>query len=414
MNFKYIANGNMYEYRDGDVVELTSGILESYKTKVKSSAERNEWKYTGTGAAFTGTFRAGASADDAVSSIYSAVGCVGSHRGDVIYSLDIDNTNGIYRKSPDAAPSEEGIVLCSSNVAYRDFDIRGDLMVVSSYFAGESNIAVMDLISKRVLTYTEGHTLDVSPVWSRVSTNKIYFCSIGLPDVTAPRQELHGEINYAQILGEIYAPTQRGATRGPSALCVLDISRGSLDELLSDGRYDYTHPASARDGSVYYIRRPYAPTSGSNTLGCLADIFMMPVRLFQALFGFLNVFSAKYSGKTLSRSDVKNRDEGQLFIDGNLINAERELKANAKRGDKNPGIIPRRWELRRLAPNGEDTLIRAGVAAFRVDEATGDIIFSNGSAILRLDKDGKEERIIKADKVTFIDSVMHAADNHDN
>ena len=137
---------------------------------------------------------------------------------------------------------------------------------------------------------------------------------------------------------------------------------------------------------------------------------MMPVRLFQALFGFLNVFSAKYSGKTLSRSDVKNRDEGQLFIDGNLINAERELKANAKRGDKNPGIIPRSWELRRLSPNGEDTLVRAGVAAFRVDEATGDIIFSNGSAILRLDKDGKEEKIIKADKVTFIDSVMSAAD----
>lgn len=403
MNFRYISNGHMFEYRDGDVTELSSGILESYKTKVKSSAERNEWKYTGTGAAFTGTFRAGASADDAVSAIYSSVGCVGSHKGDVIYSLDIDNTNGIYRKPQGAAPSEEGIVLCSSNVAYRDFDIRGDLMVVSSSFAGESNIAVMDLISKRVVTYTEGHTLDITPVWSRVNTNKIYFCSIGLPENTAPREEFRDGMSYGQILGEMYAPAERGAIRGPSALCVLDISRGTLDEILADNRYDFTHPASTRDGSVYYIRRPYGSGSGGrDTLGCLADIFMLPVRLFQALFGFLNVFSAKYSGKTLSRSDVKQRDEGQLFIDGNLINAERELKANAKRGDKNPGIIPRSWELRRLAPNGEDTLVRAGVTAFRVDEASGDIIFSNGSAILKLDKDGKEEKIIKADSVTFI------------
>ena len=39
MNFKYISNGRMFEYRNGEVNELTSGILESYKTKVKSSAE---------------------------------------------------------------------------------------------------------------------------------------------------------------------------------------------------------------------------------------------------------------------------------------------------------------------------------------------------------------------------------------
>ena len=129
---------------------------------------------------------------------------------------------------------------------------------------------------------------------------------------------------------------------------------------------------------------------------------MLPVRLFEALFGFLNVFSAKYSGKTLSRSDVRHRDEKQLFIDGNLINAERELKANAKRGEKHPGIIPRSWELRRRMPNGEDVLVRTGVLAYKVDEESGDILFSNGSSIIKLDKDGKEEKLLSAEKVTFI------------
>ena len=403
MNFKYISNGKMYEYNNGDINEISSGILDSYRTKVKDSAERNEWKYTGTGAAFTGTFRQGASADDAVSSIYSYVNCVGSHGGDIIYSLDIDNTNGIYRKPSGASSNEEGIVLCSSNISYRDFDIRGDLMVATSAFAGESHIGVLDMISKRFVTYTEGHSLDVTPVWSRVSANKIYFCCIGLPESSAPREEHQHMMSYGQILNEMYAPVERETNRGPSSICILDISRGTLDEILTDNKYDYTHPASTRDGSLYYIRKPYKPgANGRNTLGCLVDTVMIPVRLFEALFGFLNVFSAKYSGKTLSRSNMKKRDEGEMFIDGNLINAERELKENAKRGDKNPGIIPRSWELRRLAPNGEDSLVRAGVTAFRVDEVTGEILFSNGSAIIKLDKDGNEEKIAKADKVTFI------------
>ena len=150
-SFRYISNGRLYEYSGAEVRELTSGILESYKTKVKDSAERNEWKYTGTGAAFTGTLRAGASAEDAVGAIYSRVNCVGTHRGEIVYSLDIDNTNGIYRKPKDS--SDEGIVLCSSSVAYRDFDIRGDAMAVTSGFAGESHISVLDMISKRIVTY---------------------------------------------------------------------------------------------------------------------------------------------------------------------------------------------------------------------------------------------------------------------
>ena len=130
---------------------------------------------------------------------------------------------------------------------------------------------------------------------------------------------------------------------------------------------------------------------------------MLPVRIVGALFGFLNVFSAKYSGKTLSKSvGVKNRDEEKLFIEGNLISAEAELRANRNRGEQNPGIIPHSWELHCRKPNGDDVLVRRGVVAYRVDDQTGDILFSNGSAILNLSPDGKEEKILSADQVTFI------------
>ena len=397
-SFYYIQDGKMYRFNGENSKEISSWVLDSYISKVRSRAEQNEWKYNGQGAAFTGSAMPHASASEAVSSIFSRVNCVGEYKGNLLYSIDIDSTNGIYRKS--AESESEGIVLCSSSTAYRSFDIKGDRLVASAAFAGESHIGVFDLTTGRFDTYTEGHVRDSSPVWSATDSNKIYFCSAGLPEneKTAP-DEKNAPRGISQMVDEMYSSSS--VTLGPSAICLLDISEGRLDELLSDNGYNFTSPFSAPDGSLYYILRPYKYNSGGSSFGCLADILMLPVRLFQALFGFLNVFSAKYSGKTLSRSDVKQKSDDQLMIDGNLINAERELKENARRGDKNPGIIPRSWELRRLDKDGNDTLIRSGVAAYKLC-TDGSILISNGSHILRVDENGREEKLLAADKVTFI------------
>lgn len=402
ISFYYISNGKMYRFADGKTSEKRSGVLDSYLSKVKKNAQRNEWKYSGTGASFTGAYRPGSGAEDQVKSVYSHINCVGEYNGDTVYSIDIDNTNGIYRQNSEDSSSGEGIVLCSNNTRYRDFDICGDLMAATESFAGESHIGILNIITKSFTTYTEGHCRDTSPVWSARDTGKIYYCSSGLPENEGqePRSD-SAPRGISQMVDEMYASGRDGIC-GPSSICVLDITDGELCELLCDDRYDYTHPQSTSDGSLYYIRKPYRAETGGNPLGCLADILLLPVRLIGALFGFLNVFSAKYSGKTLSRGDVKNRDEKEMIIDGNLINAEKELKANQRRGESNPGIIPKSWELRRRNEDGTDTLIKSGVAAYRVIEETGDILISNGSAILRIGKDGKEEKILNAEKVVFI------------
>ena len=396
--FNYIANGKMYRFDGEKSHEISSWVLNSYISKVKSKAERNEWKYNGTGAAFTGSAVPNASASEAVSSIFSRVNCLGEHDGNLLYSMDIDSTNGIYRKSDDS--ESEGMVLCSSSTAYREFDIKANKMVVSAAFAGESHIGILDLRTGRFDTYTEGRVRESYPVWSGVSDDEVYFCSAGLPekDQNAP-EERQSPRGISDIVNEMYSSTS--VILGPSAICMLNISEGSLTEILSDDGYNFTHPYSAPDGSLYYIRKPYKNASGGKSLGCLADLFMMPIRLFQALFGFLNVFSAKYSGKTLSRSDVKKKNDSELFIDGNLINAERELKENARRGDKNPGIIPRSWELHRRDNSGRDTVVRAGVTAYKILD-NGDILISNGSHVILIDKNGREEKILSADGVTFI------------
>ena len=146
ISFSYIAGGKMYIYLDGKTAELRSGVLESYSRTVRNDAERNEWKYSGTGAAFTGVYQPEMNAERA-SEVYSAVRCIGKHNGDILYSIDIDATNGIYRKCA-SAPMNDGIVLCSANVKYRDFDVSGDKIVTSARFGSESHIGIYDINTK--------------------------------------------------------------------------------------------------------------------------------------------------------------------------------------------------------------------------------------------------------------------------
>ncbi len=400
LTFDYIAGGKLYTYTDGRSLEVSSGVLDSYRRKVRDSAARNEWKHTGEGAAFRGAYTPGADPESRVAAVSSRAVCVGAHGGDRIYSLVIDRSCGIYRQKPD--DENEGIVISSSDCAYLDFDIRGERMVLTSAFAGESHIGVLEIGSTACKMYTEGHTWDSRPVWSACEKDTVYFCCAGLPIADSQEEEPSRPMGYSEMVTRMLQAPQSASGRGPSAICRLDLARQSMEEVLADDGYDYLAPQSTKDGSLFYIRRPYQQEpGGSNPFGCLKDLFLIPVRLLAALFGFLNVFSAKYSGKTLSGSAAARRkDEKTVFVEGNLIRAEEELRANRQSGDKNPGIIPRTWELRRRKADGSDLLIARGVSAFRAME-DGTVLVSNGSAILCLDRNG-EEKLCSAENVTFI------------
>ena len=251
-SFYYISNGKMYRFDGAASKEINSWVLDSYILKVRNRAERNEWKYNGEGAAFTGSAMPRASASDAVSSIFSRVNCVGEYNGNLLYSIDIDSTNGVYRKNPEV--ESEGIVLCSSSIAYRNFDVKGNRLAASAAFAGESHIGVLDLNTNRFNTYTEGHVRDSSPAWSAVDKDKIYFCSAGLPENNKEPDDDRAPRGISQMVDEMYSSSS--TPLGPSAICILDINEGTLDEILSDNRYNFTNPQSTPDGSLYYIRKP--------------------------------------------------------------------------------------------------------------------------------------------------------------
>ena len=141
LSFLYLSGGKMFSYQDGKITEIGSGVLNAYINKVKEYAERNEWKYNGSGAAFTGSFQHRANPTDAVNSIRSKVNCLCDYNGDLIYSLDIDGTNGIYRKNPET--SSEGIVLCNSSNSYRDFDLRTIFLSPPAPLQGKATLAFL-------------------------------------------------------------------------------------------------------------------------------------------------------------------------------------------------------------------------------------------------------------------------------
>lgn len=398
----YISDGEMLMHTPSAVTPLKSGVLEAYLKKLRESAKRNEWKNSGKGAKFTGTYTPGSDVESKLASVRANVRCVGMHDNDLIYSIDINGVSGIYRKlTPDDV--NEGIVSGSGEYSFGDFSIRGDRMLVSSSFAGESHIGILDIASGHCVYYTDGHSWDFEPVWSASRPERFYFCTSGLKiDSTQKERESAGFTSVPQLMLQM-ASSSVPAVKGAASICMIDTSNGTMRELLCDGSFDYVHPQSLPDGSLFYIRKPYKQKKDRTFGGCLLDIILFPFRLLASLFGFMNYFSMKYSGKALSKAgDIKNSDEGKLFIDGNLIEAEKELKANRSHGDRFPGIIPRSWELHRLFADGTDELIRRGVLAYRVT-ADNEIYISNGSCVLLRRENGEESKVSDTPRVTFIE-----------
>jgi len=399
-DFLYIADGKLFSFREGAEKEIPSAVLEGYKKRLSDSIQRNEWKQNGSGAAFMGTARQGADLNSQLADVHSVISNVASDGDTLIYSIDISGQTGLYRTDYDGRDC--GIVQSSGTKSYFDFDIYNGRIAFSSALAGQSHIGTRTLGQNDSNVYTDGDSWDFQPVFSRHEQGKIYFCSSGLK-ITNTENNEQRPMSYADIYRQIMT-AGAASVRGPASINLLDPTAGTLDTVLEDSDSDYLHPQSMKDGTLYYIRRPYTDKSSqTNPLGCLLDIVLLPFRILKAFFGFFSVFSMKYSGQPLDRS-TKAKDEKQMFIDGNMIDAGQAMKENAAKGEEDPGIIPRSWELHRLSPDGKDEIVRRGVAAYRVYD-DGSILFSNGSAVKEgVFENGKftEKKICSAKRVTFI------------
>ena len=393
----YLADGRLCRYGEDGHRELPNGILERTAERIRTSARREEWKTTGSGAHFMNAEGQGMSAEDRVAALSATVGGFAFLDERLAFSLTIDEVSGIYTKRfPD--DTDEGILYSDSTRAFGDLAVAEDGLLVSVAYAGQSHIALIRTDTRELSVLTDGRTVDTAPAVDPADRRSFYFSSAGLSDEPEAEEEVPTSLPEMLLMMHKKRPAR---TIGPAALLRMDAGRSSLTEVMADPRYDYLKPAVSRDGTLYYLRRPYrAEESDRSPLGCLVDILLFPWNLLRALFGFFNLFSMTYGGKPLSRggSVAREKSERDVFLEGNRIEAEKELKRN--RRDEFPGIVPASYELWCRRPDGECRKLASGVYAYALRE--DDILLSNGSSLLRLLPNGKREKLTDARHVTRI------------
>lgn len=165
-----------------------------------------------------------------------------------------------------------------------------------------------------------------------------------------------------------------------------------IKEELMNEIYSLVKPIKTEKG-FYVIKKPVEEKEKSNPF---LEILMIPVRIIQAIVGFVSLFVNMFSGKPLvseggrrsnGYSAAKNfkKDEKRLFVLNNLIRVDEEMKKNRK--EEYPSFIPRSWRLEYIEKDEQGEWrsrgYRIAVADYCLLE-TGEIIATNGKYVLEI------------------------------
>lgn len=376
MKLTYISENKIMSYNDGKVTEIPCGRIDKYRETLISLYRKNEWKNSGTGAQFMGNadMRAIKNSSDIPAKITGICAC----GDDLAYSVQLDETAGLYTRSFDVSDTVENLVRSSNELCFGAFECKDGSAAVS--LGADKQMLHLGIINIETGDYdefTDGDTIEENPAWS-ADGRSILFSTAG------------------------YARTQSGAVAalGPRAVARFTVSNSSLEELTDDEKCDYLHPKEDSDGILYYIKQPYGGIKNSTGI-TIKDVLLFPYRLIKGIFGFLNVFTTFFGGESLKSSGAgrdskaKNKSEREIIIEGNIINSEKIARANEINGDKFGGIMPAGRILIKCNDDGTETIVRRGVLDYCFD-ADGSIIYSNGNHIMRIKSDGSEEHIVKA------------------
>lgn len=367
----WFADGQDICLFDGEkVTKFPSKFIEKYKANAESVERAKSWKHSGEGAQFRGDVRPEDGGEGIHSFISGIFPC--ADEDGVIYSFTVNQTSGIYKKLLNDEKAEEIHIINSLDTEYGAGCLdaaSGTLAVSIKRNNYNSDIAVFDTAGGDYKTVTEGDTLDDEPFISPDDKNVIYFTSRGAG------RDMNGAF----------------AGFSPAAVCKLDLNALDVTEIKSSDKFNYYKPI-LHNGKLYAIKAPLKE-KGPNPF---VEILLIPFRIIQALANFVNAFVRAFTGKSLAsggNNPAKGRkfDSREEFVKGNLINVEKQLKKNKKRGE-DYGFIPLSWQLVEVE-SGE--VIKSGVADYDITE-DGTFIVTNGKHIFAV-KDKKSKKLCSAD-----------------
>ena len=370
----FLSDGIIHELRGEKPFAQPSTPAENYMQTIKELNAKNDWKQSGRGAQFMGMSMHLPGMDGAHEVVKPHVTGLAVTADNVLaYTLNTGDMGGIYLKNLDTPEEKDGYVLVKRETALYDLDAyRNRFATTTAQSPVERHITVITSEGGDLVTCTDGDCRDANPTWSRAADDVLLYdsCGIGFGE----------QMQFMQY--------------GPKSVYRLHIRTGALDEVFEGGTHEYWRPFEAQDGTLYCIRRPYHNGKSEGiSLAAIGrgfkDLLLFPVRLLKALFGWLNFFTQRYAGESLKTSGganpskSKQKSEEQLFVEGNLLDAEKNRKANAAHGEKNAGYAPSSWELIARGADGTVKVVRKGVLDYHIT-ADGEVVFSNGKYILRM------------------------------
>lgn len=368
------SNGErMGMIREGETFPLPSQRYQRYREAMQEIRRQHQWKNSGTGALFMGNLSG--LAEDQEPAV--RIGGMALLDGLLYYTAFLGGVGGLYTKDPLNPDAPEGVIVHRQGMNTAGLCWNGASFATTLLEGRERHLGFFTLPRGELTVVTQGETVEAGPSWSR-DCQQVWFSSAGWG-----REAPGGE-----------------PVLGPRAICRLDANTMELTEVYAQPGRDCISPQEGEDGSLWFLRRPRREAQEGNTL---ADIAAAPGKVVRAMGGWLDLFTRRYAGESLRSGGgkAKQKPERDLIIEGNLINAQRALEENQSQGEAYPGIIPRSWELVRLAPGGENPeVVQKGVLAYAL--APGGYVFSNGRHILRATGTGKPELLAEEGMVTML------------
>jgi hypothetical protein len=365
----YISGGDIFRAVSGGKPEaFSSEAVKKYKRNVREIEKKKEWKSKNENSPFMGgMFLLAGGEENQFAGVTSV--CLSGEK--LIYSANLGTVGGLYTKDIAQKDDPESYIIRKEGIKIHEIGYSQTAKKIAASVSEDSidkHIAVFSEDGSSFDILTEGDSVDAWPAFSQDNPDIIYYASAGL--------SFDERGNY------------KGA--GKYEIIRLNLSTGELGEVLSDEKYDFIKPAE-KDGKLYCIRRGKTPDSSALTPG---DILLMPVKLLKAVGGFLNFFTQRYSGESMTGktaganpTKIQKKSDKELFIEGNLINAEKTMRENASSGEKFPGVAPKSWELVSINENGAVEVIKKGVLDYCIGD--GYIIYSNGKHIVLKDINGE-------------------------
>lgn len=368
-----LAEGKLYlRAPEGELQRHESDFAQEILDRHLRLQQKDAWKGGGGGEDLgamipRNALWGGGGGDDAVPIAVSGVS-IGEKDDSISYLLETDAVGGLLEYQISEKHERRLFHREGFRASHLDRHAETQRLVCSlGAGGGGSNLAVLDADGSNIQEATEGDSFDDAPTWVRGEENTVTFQSAGLA---------RNRNGYVTGLG-------------PFGIEKLNLKTGGMETLRESPDTDFLQPHLDEEGTLHYIRRPYLPSGPKPPwTKTLADVLLLPVRLFRAFMHFLDAFSRIFSKKPLmSAGGPKQQgpDTNRLWVHGQLLEMEKGDAADKQ------GLAPNDWHLVRCSKNGEETILAKGVLAYDL-AADGSIASTDGRKIF-IHRDGKREKV---------------------